>query len=111
MARDLSETRRINQELQRREALLRSVLDTVPDALVVIDEQARIQSFSAAAERLFGFRAEEVLGQTVTVLMPPPYRDEHDGYVARYLVTGERRIIGVGRSVVGQRKDGSTFPM
>ncbi|MBV8615168.1 MAG: PAS domain S-box protein, partial [Acetobacteraceae bacterium] len=64
-----------------------------------------------AAERLFGFRAGEVLGQDVTVLMPPPYRDEHDGFVARYLATGERRIIGIGRSVVGQRKDGSTFPM
>ena len=111
IVRDLSETQRVNQELQRREALLRSVLDTVPDGLVVIDEQARIQSFSAAAERLFGFRAEEVLGQNIKVLMPPSYRDEHDDYLARYRATGERRMIGTSRSVVGQRKDGSTFPM
>ena len=111
IVRDLSEAQRVNQELQRREALLRSILDTVPDGLVIIDERARIQSFSAAAERLFGFRAEEVLGQNVKVLMPPPYRDEHDGYMARYLATGERRVIGVGRVVVGRRKDGSTFPM
>jgi two-component system sensor kinase FixL len=97
--------------MERREALLRSILDTVPDALVIIDERGLIQSFSATAQRLFGFSAEEVIGRNVSVLMPLPYREAHDGYLARYLVTGERRIIGIGRIVVGQRKDGSTFPM
>ena len=111
IARDLSDVQRMNAELLRREGLLRSILDTVPDGLVVIDQQGRIQSFSAAAERLFGFNAAEVIGQNVSVLMPSPYLEEHDGYLARYLATGERHIIGIGRVVVGRRKDGSTFPM
>jgi two-component system, LuxR family, sensor kinase FixL len=111
VARDLSEANRVQGELQRREALFRSILDTVPDALIVIDEGGLIQSFSATAERLFGFSPEEVVGRNVSMLMPSPYREEHDFYLARYLATGERRIIGIGRVVVGQRKDGSTFPM
>jgi two-component system, LuxR family, sensor kinase FixL len=92
-------------------ALLRSILETVPDAIVVIDDRGNVQSFSSAAERLFGYSAAEVHGQNVKTLMPSPYRDQHDGYLKRYLTTGERRIIGIGRVVVGQRKDGSTFPM
>lgn len=111
IARDLSEVERVDHELRRREALLRSILDTVPDALVVIDGGGLIQSFSTAAQRLFGFRPEEAVGRNVSMLMPSPYREAHDGYLARYLLTGERRIIGIGRIVVGQRKDGSTFPM
>mgnify|MGYP001166024551 CR=1 FL=1 len=94
-----------------REAHLNSILDTVPDAMIVIDSKARIQSFSAAAERLFGYRAQEMWGHNVSMLMPSPYREAHDGYMERYLRTGERRIIGIGRVVVGERKDGSTFPM
>lgn len=111
IARDLSEVARADYELRRREALLSSILETVPDALVVIDGDGLIQSFSAAAERLFGFRHDEAVGRNVSMLMPSPYREAHDGYLARYLATGERRIIGIGRVVIGQRKDGSTFPM
>ena len=111
IARDLSETHRAHQESERREALLSSIVATVPDALVVINSRAIIQSFSLAAERLFGFQAAEVLDRNVSLLMPSPYREEHDKYLARYLETGERRIIGIGRIVVGMRKDGSTFPM
>jgi two-component system, LuxR family, sensor kinase FixL len=111
IARDLSEPHRAHQELQQREALLRSILDTVPDALIVINEQGRIQSFSTAARRLFGYEPTEVLGCNVSILMPSPYREEHDSYLTRYLTTGERRIIGIGRVVVGKRKDGTTFPM
>ena len=70
-----------------------------------------MQSFSPTAERLFGWSAAEVIGQNVSMLMPGPYREQHDGYLDRYLTTGERRIIGFGRIVVGERKDGSTFPM
>jgi len=94
-----------------REAHLQSILDTIPDAMVVIDEHGAIQSFSSAAERLFGYATDEVIGKNVKLLMPQPYRDEHDGYLDRYMQTGERKIIGIGRIVVGQRKDRSTFPM
>ena len=111
IARDLSEIQLVQRDLERREALLRSILDTVPDALVVIDNHGTIQSFSAAAAHLFGFNPDEVIGRNVSVLMPSPYREKHDGYLARYLATGERRIIGVDRIVLGQRKDGSAFPM
>ena len=93
------------------EAHLTSILATVPDAMIVIDEQGIVHSFSAAAERLFGYTPEDMVGRNVKVLMPSPYRESHDGYLARYLQTGERRIIGIGRVVVGERKDGSTFPM
>ena len=94
-----------------REAHLRSILDTVPDAMIVIDEHGIMQSFSSAAERLFGYRAAEAVGQNVKLLMPSPYRENHDSYLDRYLRTGEKRIIGIGRVVVGERKGGFTFPM
>jgi two-component system, LuxR family, sensor kinase FixL len=99
------------QDVEARTAHLQSILDSVPDAMVVINERGLIQSFSLAAERLFGFSAAEVLGKNVKILMPSPYHEDHDGYIDRYLRTGERRIIGIGRVVVGQRNDGSTFPM
>ncbi|MET0273141.1 MAG: PAS domain S-box protein [Phenylobacterium sp.] len=98
-------------ELEEGEAHLRSILDTVPDAMVVIDIDGVIQSFSAAAERLFGWTAAEAVGRNVAELMPEPYRSAHDSYLKRYALTGERRIIGIGRVVVGERRDGSTFPM
>lgn len=94
-----------------REAHFKSILDTVPDAMIVIDERGIIQSFSSAAERLFGYTTAEVVGTNISRLMPSPYRENHDAYIERYLQTGERRIIGIGRVVVGERKDGSTFPM
>jgi two-component system, LuxR family, sensor kinase FixL len=98
-------------ELKSRQAFLRCIVTTIPDAIVVIDDKGVIQSFSGNAERLFGFTGREVQGQNVSMLMPAPHRKEHDSYLARYLATGERRMIGVGRVVVGQRKGGSTFPM
>ncbi|HEY0324877.1 MAG TPA: PAS domain S-box protein, partial [Allosphingosinicella sp.] len=101
----------INRDLLAREDHLRSILETVPDAMVVIDEAGLIHNFSHAAERLFGWRPEEVIGRNVSLLMPSPYREQHDAYLQRYYRTGERRIIGIGRVVVGERKDGSTFPM
>jgi two-component system, LuxR family, sensor kinase FixL len=99
------------QDVEARSAHLQSILDSIPEAMVVINERGVIQSFSATAERLFGYAAADVLEKNVKMLMPSPYREDHDGYLERYLRTGERRIIGVGRVVVGQRNDGSTFPM
>lgn len=98
-------------ELSDREAHLRSILDTIPDAMIVIDEAGLIRSFSPAAERLFGWTADEAGGRNVSMLMPSPHREAHDFYLERYYSTGERRIIGIGRVVVGERRDGSTFPM
>lgn len=102
---------RTEDQLRSREAHLRSILDTVPDATVVIDEKGLITSFSAAAVRQFGYTETELLNHNVRLLMPEPYQGEHDSYIQRYLTTGEKRIIGVDRVVVGRRKDGSTFPM
>lgn len=111
VARDITDAKLAQIALAEREAHLQSVLDTVPDAMIVIDTRGIIQSFSTTAERLFGYSAREVIGQNVKLLMPSPYRESHDGYLGHYMETGERRIIGVGRIVVGQRKDRSTFPM
>ena len=104
-------TMAMTRDALAREAHLQSILDTVPEAMIVIDERGIIRSFSSAAERLFGYRADEALEQNVNILMPTPYREDHDGYLQRYMHTGERHIIGIGRVVVGRRKDGSTFPM
>ena len=109
--RSRQRTTAMTRDALAREAHLQSILDTVPEAMIVIDERGIMQSFSSAAERLFGLRATEALGQNVKILMPAPYRESHDGYLDRYRMTGERRIIGIGRVVVGQRRDGSTFPM
>jgi two-component system sensor kinase FixL len=97
--------------LPEREALLRAILETSPDGLITIEENGVIQSFNPAAERMFGYDAAEVIGRNVSCLMPSPYREEHDAYLARFLRTGEKRIIGIGREVLGQRKDGGIFPM
>jgi two-component system sensor kinase FixL len=98
-------------DLRVREAHLNSIMQTIPDAMIVINDRGIIQSFSAAAERLFGYTSAEVVGHNVRKLMPNPYREQHDGYIGRYLSTGEKRIIGIGRIVDGERSDGSTFPM
>ncbi|PBN42929.1 PAS domain S-box protein [Sphingobium sp. D43FB] len=108
---DITDQRAAENSLRNSEAHLRSILSTVPDAMIVIDERGTMVSFSAAAERLFGYTQAEVAGSNVSMLMPSPYRERHDGYLERYLRTGERRIIGIGRVVVAMRKDGSTFPM
>ncbi|WP_342343625.1 PAS domain S-box protein [Methylocella tundrae] len=111
VGRDITRAKRERMALLEREAHLRSVLDTVPDAMIVIDSRGVMRSFSSTAERLFGYTAEEILGRNVSILMPSPYREQHDSYLDRYIATGERRVIGLGRVVVGLRRDGSTFPM
>ena len=97
--------------LNEQRKLLRATVDTVAEAIVTINERGIIQTFNPAAERIFGYRAEEIAGKNVKVLMPAPYHNEHDGYLSHYLKTGEAKVIGIGREVTGQRKDGSTFPM
>jgi len=108
---DVTDQRATERALRSSESHLRSILKTVPDAMIVIDERGAILSFSAAAQRLFGYAESELVGANVCCLMPEPDRSRHDGYIARYLATGERRIIGIGRVVFAARKDGSTFPM
>jgi len=109
--RDITERKAAELALRESELRWRSIVETVPDAIIVIDAAGTVESFSPAAERLFGYAPDEVVGHNVKMLMPQPYRDAHDGYLARYMTTGERRIIGIGRIVVGQRKNGETFPM
>lgn len=103
--------RTTGETLLERDAHLQSILDTVLDAMVVIDVNGKMLSFNGSAVRQFGYSPDEVIGRNVSMLMPAPYREQHDGYLHRYLATGEKRIIGVDRVVVGRRKDGSTFPM
>jgi PAS domain S-box-containing protein len=108
---DITGLKRAQEEILAREAHLRSILDTVPEAMIIIDDKGSVTSFSTAAVQLFGYRAEEVIGRNVKMLMPEPYRSEHDGYLARYLSTEEARIIGYGRVVKGLTKDGAIFPI
>lgn len=103
--------RPVETDLEEKAARLQAILDTTVDGIVTINEQRIIQSFNKAAERIFGYRAEEVIGKNVTVLQPSPYREHHDEYVENYLRTGIRKIIGIGREVEGRKKDGSIFPL
>ena len=108
---DIDREKRLEDAVRTRERHFRSILDTIPDAMIVIDEHGIMQFFSSAAERQFGYTEPEAIGRNISELMPEPDRSRHDGYLARYLKTGERRIIGIGRIVTGMRKDGTTFPM
>jgi PAS domain S-box-containing protein len=108
---DLTERKRVERALQESANRLKAVVDTAVDGVILIDMQGIVTMFNPACERLFGYRADEVVGRNVKMLMPAPYRGEHDRYLANYLHTGERKIIGIGREVTGQRKDGTTFPM
>ena len=108
---DINHEKLLEDTVRTRERHFRSILDTIPDAMIVIDEHGIMQFFSSAAERQFGYSEPEAIGKNISELMPEPDRSRHDGYLARYLRTGERRIIGIGRIVTGMRRDGTTFPM
>jgi two-component system sensor kinase FixL len=99
------------ENLREKAARLQAILDTTVDGIITINELRIVQSFNKAAERIFGYSAGEVIGNNVNMLMPLPYREEHDSYVDNYLSTGNRKIIGTGREVAGRRKDGATFPL
>jgi PAS domain S-box-containing protein len=111
IVRDISERKKSEQELRDSETKTRAILETAVDGIITIDQQGTILSANPATERIFGYRVDEMVGHRVNMLMPEPYRSAHDGYLERYMTTGERRIIGIGREVQGQRKDGSVFPM
>ncbi len=108
---DLSERVVLEERLRASEERWRSIVESAVDAIIVIDVHGRIEAFNPAAQRLFGYADSEALGRNVTVLMPSPYREEHDQYLARYLATGHAKIIGIGREVTALRRDGTTFPV
>ncbi len=108
---DITRRKRAEDALAEQSARLAAIVETAVDAIITIDEQGIIDSFNPAAERLFGYARDEVLGKNVSLLMPSPFREQHDSYIEHYLATGERRIIGSGREVAAQRKDGTTFPI
>ncbi len=109
--RDITERRRTAQQRTDDAARIESIVNHVIDGIISIDETGTVEIFNPAAERLFGYKAEEVIGQNVKILMPEPYHSEHDNYLANYRRTGQAKIIDMGREVEGRRKDGSTFPM
>lgn len=111
MARNKEGQFLIEQKLRESEARARSILKTTVDAIITINDRGLIRTFNQAAEELFQYKSSEVIGENVKILMPQPYRREHDDYISNYHQTGERKIIGIGREVTGKRKDGSTFPM
>lgn len=111
IVRDITERKRAELELREAEERMRSIVDHVVDGIISIDEHGTVESYNPASERIFGYLASEVVGKNVKLLMPEPFHGEHDGYLANYLRSGDAKVIGIGREVVGRRKDGSTFPM
>lgn len=105
------ERRRTQTALRDSEERLRAILETAVEGIITISDRGLIESVNPAAERLFGYRAPELIGRNVNLLMPSPYREAHDSYLANYITSGHARIIGIGREVVGRRKDGTVFPM
>jgi len=110
-ARTVARPRPAESALHDSKERLRAILETAVEGIITVDERGVIESFNPAAERIFGFESSEVVGKNVTILMPSPYREEHDAYIAQYLRTGKAKIIGIGREVAGRRKDGVVFPM
>ncbi|SOD94137.1 EAL domain-containing protein [Caenispirillum bisanense] len=111
VARDVTERQRATRAIVQREERLRKIMETMVDALVIIDSRGIIETFNRAAERIFGYKPQEVVGRSVNMLMPAHIGAQHDGFIRSYISTGASRVVGMGRVVEGRRKDGSTFPM
>ncbi len=111
IVREMNERKQAEAALRESESRLRAIFDSAVDGMITIDEHGIIERFNPAAEAMFGYAGDEVIGNNISMLMPSPYREAHDGYLARYRQTGRKAIIGIGREVLGQRKDGSIFPM
>jgi two-component system sensor kinase FixL len=111
LVNDITEIKQAEVEIREREQRLRIILETAPDVIITIGAHGEIIAFNRAAEVTFGYSADEAIGRNVSMLMPSPYREEHDGYLASYLETHESRVFGKRRQVPGRRKDGSTFPL
>ena len=108
---DITERKRIEEALRENEQRMRAIVETAVEGIVTIDERGMVESLNPAACRMFGYASDEVVGRNISLLMPSPHREQHDDYLANYLRTGEARIIGIGRELEGQRKDGTVFPM
>src|SRR6266545_3069429 len=111
MVRDITERKRAEEALRESEQRMRAILETAVEGIITIDERGIVESINPSACRIFGYSPEEIIGRNVSMLMPSPDREKHDGYIANYLRTGQAKIIGIGREVIGERKDGSVFPM
>ena len=111
LRRELAERQRGEQALRDSESRMRAILTSAVDGIITIDDRGIMELVNPAAERLFGYSAAEMIGRNVSMLMPNPYRDQHDQYIENYKRTRQPKIIGIGREVTGLRKDGSTFPM
>lgn len=108
---DVTDLSRANEQMQETAARMQAIVKTAGEGIITIEEDGTIRTFNRAAEKMFGWTADEVVGKNVRALMPEPYRSEHDQYLRHHVETGEKRIIGIGRGVAGQRKDGTIFPM
>jgi PAS domain S-box-containing protein len=108
---DITERKQLEEALHDSMGKITAIVNTAVDGIITIDERGKVETFNAAAEQIFGYRAEDVIGRNINILMPEPYHSEHDGYLGAYLETGHAKIIGYGREVEGLRKDGSRFPM
>jgi len=111
VTREAKGSEQFAQAILESHEIARAILETAVDAIITIDDRGHIESLNPAAERLFGYRADELIGHNINHLMPQPYRSEHDGYLHNYLTTGEKKIIGIGREVSGLRKNGTIFPI
>lgn len=111
VGRDITESKRALRAIEENEARMRAILETAVDAIITADEKGLIESFNPAAEKIFGYRAEEIIGKKIGLLMPSPYQEEHSAYIDSYLKTGKKQIIGIGREIVGRRKNGEVFPI